>query len=92
VLVNIIYGAISFNAIPLSCSWFLFYPIPNRKIMSKPTASMKKISKTCFNKINITSFSITPELTNDIAVQLIMERLSFELFDKEQPIEKKRKN
>lgn len=24
-LVNIIYGAISFNAIPLSCSWFLFY-------------------------------------------------------------------
>lgn len=25
VLVNIIYGAISFNAIPLSYSWFLFY-------------------------------------------------------------------
>ena len=25
VLVNIIYGAISFNAIPLSCSWFLMY-------------------------------------------------------------------
>lgn len=99
VLVNIIYGAISFNAIPLSCSWFLFY-LNNWTAMSLVSSGvienevililLKHVLLICF--IDAVGLLIIFLLGIAFLLFLIMERLSFELFDKEQPIEKKRKN
>jgi hypothetical protein len=99
VLVNIIYGAISFNAIPLSCSWFLFY-LNNWTAMSLVSSGvienevililLKHVLLIFF--IDAVGLLIIFLLGIAFLLFLIMERLSFELFDKEQPIEKKRKN
>ena len=45
--------------------------VPSTRIRSKPTISMKEIVKKHTNMNVITLFSINPELTNDIAIQLL---------------------
>ena len=45
--------------------------VPSTRIRSKPTISMKEIIKKHNNMNAITLFSIDPELTNDIAIQLL---------------------
>lgn len=45
--------------------------VPSTRIRSKPTISIKEIVKKHTNMNVITLFSINPELTNDIAIQLL---------------------
>lgn len=96
VLVNIIYGAISFNAIPLSYSWFLLY-INNWTAMSLvgSGAIENKVMQFMLVCVFIISFIdivglvlITVFGTITLAF-MILTRFFFELFDKEQQIEKR---
>lgn len=93
VLVNIIYGAISFIAIPLSYSWFSIY-LHNWIAMSLVGSGMIEnkvmlIMLVCFLSIlviDIVGLLIITILGSVILVFMIMSRYFDELFDRELPI------
>ena len=91
VLVNIIYGAISFNAIPLSYSWFLVYLnnwiamslVSSGSIENKVMAFMLL----CFliiSFIDIVGLLLIVVLGTVTLAFMILKRFIFELFDMEQ--------
>lgn len=96
VLVNIIYGAISFNAIPLSYSWFLFY-LNNWIAMSLVSSGaienkVMSVMLLCFliiSFIDIVGLVLITVFGTITLAFMILTRFSFELFDKEQQIEKR---
>lgn len=91
VLVNIIYGAISFNAIPLSYSWFLVYLnnwiamslVSSGSIENKVMAFMLL----CFliiSFIDIVGLLLIVVLGTVTLAFMILKRFFFKLFDMEQ--------
>ena len=96
VLVNIIYGAISFNAIPLSYSWFLFY-LNNWIAMSLVSSGaienkVMSVMLLCFliiSFIDIVGLVLITVFGTITLAFMILTRFSFELFDKEQQIGKR---
>lgn len=91
VLVNIIYGAISFNAIPLSYSWFLVY-LNNwiaMSLVSSGTIENKVMAfmLLCFliiSFIDIVGLLLIVVLGTVTLAFMILKRFLFELFDMEQ--------
>lgn len=92
VLVNIIYGAISFNAIPLSYSWFLVY-LNNWIAMSSVSGVIENkviaFMLLCFliiPFIDIVGMLLITVLGTVTLAFMIMGRYFDELFDRELPI------
>lgn len=91
VLVNIIYGAISFNAIPLSYSWFLVY-LNNwiaMSLVSSGTIENKVMAfmLLCFliiSFIDIVGLLLIVVLGTVTLAFMILKRFFFKLFDMEQ--------
>ena len=91
VLVNIIYGAISFNAIPLSYSWFLVY-INNWIAMSLVSSGsienkVMAFMLLCFliiSFIDIVGLLLIVVLGTVTLAFMILKRFFFKLFDMEQ--------
>ena len=96
VLVNIIYGAISFNAIPLSYSWFLFYlnhwiamSLVSSGAIENKVMSVMLLCFLIISFIDIVGLVLITVFGTITLAFMILTRFSFELFDKEQQIEKR---
>lgn len=98
VLVNIIYGAISFNAIPLSYSWFLVY-LNNWIAMSSVSSGVienKVIAfmLLCFliiSFIDIVGMLLITVLGTASLAFMILARFFDELFDRERQNENRKR-
>ena len=98
VLVNIIYGAISFNAIPLSYSWFLVY-LNNWIAMSSVSSGVienKVIAfmLLCFlviSFIDIVGLLLITVLGTVTLAFMILARFFDELFDRERQNENRKR-
>lgn len=98
VLVNIIYGAISFNAIPLSYSWFLVY-LNNWIAMSSVSSGVieNKVMAfmlLCFlviSFIDIVGLLLITVLGTVTLAFMILARFFDELFDRERQIENRKR-
>jgi hypothetical protein len=98
VLVNIIYGAISFNAIPLSYSWFLVY-LNNWIAMSSVSSGVienKVIAfmLLCFliiSFIDIVGMLLITVLGTATLAFMILARFFDELFDRERQNENRKR-
>lgn len=98
VLVNIIYGAISFNAIPLSYSWFLVY-LNNWIAMSSVSSGVieNKVMAfmlLCFlviSFIDIVGLLLITVLGTVTLAFMILARFFDELFDRERQNENRKR-
>ena len=98
VLVNIIYGAISFNAIPLSYSWFLVY-LNNWIAMSSVSSGVieNKVMAfmlLCFlviSSIDIVGLLLITVLGTVTLAFMILARFFDELFDRERQNENRKR-
>lgn len=94
VLVNIIYGAISFNAIPLSYSWFLVYlnnwiamPLVSSGSIENKVMAFMLLCFLIISFIDIVGLLLIVVLGTVTLAFMILKRFVFELFDMEQQIE-----
>lgn len=93
VLVNIIYGAISFNAIPLSYSWFLFYlnnwiamSLVSSGVIENKVIAFMLLCFLIISFIDIVGMLLITVLGTVTLAFMIMGRYFDELFDRELPI------
>lgn len=98
VLVNIIYGAISFNAIPLSYSWFLVY-LNNWIAMSSVSSGVIENKAMAFmllcflviSFIDIVGLLLITVLGTVTLAFMILARFFDELFDRERQNENRKR-